>query len=68
MSSRIHRVDFLPGIANDEGPKNGANSSSRSSDTYGCGASADELGGRVDVRLGGGGGEQLRGLEQGECS
>merc|ERR1719233_619270 len=53
----------VPGIANDEGPKNGSNSSSRSSDTDGGSAGADELGSGVDVRLGGRGGEQLGGLD-----
>ena len=54
--------NVIPGIANDERSENGSNSSSRSSNADGGSASADELGSRVNVGLGGGGGEQLGGL------
>ena len=53
---------MLPGISDDEGAEDRSNSSSRASNTNGSSAGADELGGGVDVRLGGGGGEQLGSL------
>merc|ERR1719381_171551 len=50
----------VPGIADDERSKNGANSSSRTSD--------DELGSRVNVGLRCRGGEQLGGLDGGRTN
>merc|ERR1719268_353145 len=57
----------VPGISDDEGAENRSNSSSRASNTNSGGAGANELGGRVDVSLGGGGGEQLGGLDRGRA-
>merc|ERR1719381_107048 len=53
----------VPGITNDERSENGANSSSRTSDTNCSSTGADELGSGVNVGLGCRGGEQLGGLD-----
>merc|ERR1719365_225337 len=58
----------VPGIADDERSKNGANSSSRTSDTNGSSAGANELGSRVNVGLRCRGGEQLGGLDGGRTN
>ena len=51
-----------PGVADDERAEDGADSSTRPSHTNSGGTSSDELGCRVDVRLGCGGGEEVGGL------
>merc|ERR1712168_725439 len=55
----------VPGVSDDEGAEDGADSSSGPGNTDGGSASSDELGSRVNVRLGGGGGEQLGSLHGG---
>ena len=52
----------VPGVADDEGPEDGADTGTRPSDSNGGSSSSDELGSRVNVRLGGGGGQQLGSL------
>merc|ERR1719244_747442 len=46
---------WVPGVPDDEGAEDRSNSSPRASDTDGGGTGTDELSGRVDVRLDGGG-------------
>merc|ERR1719150_2242860 len=55
----------VPGIADDERAEDGADSSSRPSHTNSGSTSSDELGRRVDVGLGCGGGEEAGGLDSG---
>jgi len=55
----------VPGVADDERAEDGADSSTRPSHTNSGGTSSDELGCRVDVRLGCGGGEEAGGLDSG---
>ena len=52
---------WVPGITNDQGSKNGSDSSSWSSNSDGSSPSSDELGSRVNVLLGGGGVDEGRG-------
>ena len=53
-----------PGISDDKGAEDGANSGPGSGHTDGGGPGANELGGGVNVGLGGGGGQQLAGLDE----
>ena len=55
----------VPGVADDEGPEDGADSSTRSSDSHGGSSSSDELGSRVNVLLGSGGVDEVGGLHGG---
>ena len=55
----------VPGVSNDEGSEHGADASSGPGDSHGGGPGSDELGGAVDVLLGGGGVEQGGGLGAG---
>merc|ERR1719193_2276944 len=55
----------VPGVADDQGAEHGANSGSGPGDSDGGSAGSNELGSRVNVRLGGGGGEPLGGLHGG---
>merc|ERR1719150_1159281 len=55
----------VPGVADDERAEDRADSSTRPSHTNSGGTSSDELGCRVDVRLGCGGGEEAGGLDSG---
>merc|ERR1712168_1767498 len=55
----------VPGVSDDEGAKDGANSSSGPGNTDGGRAGFNELGSRVNVRLGGRGGQQLGSLHGG---
>merc|ERR1711989_265237 len=55
----------VPGVSDDEGAKDGADSSSGPGNTDGGSAGSDELGSRVNVRLGGRGGQQLGSLHGG---
>jgi len=55
----------VPGVSDDEGAKDGADSSARSRNAHSGGASSDELGSGVDVGLGGRGGEELARLHGG---
>merc|ERR1712029_109157 len=50
---------WVPGITNDQGSKDGSDSSSGSSDSNSGSSSSNELGGRVDVLLSG------RGVDEG---
>ena len=55
----------VPGVADDEGPEDGADTSTRSGDSH-CGSSgSDELGSRVNVLLGPGGVDEAGGLHGG---
>merc|ERR1719458_747106 len=55
----------VPGVADDEGPEDGADTSTRSSDSHGGGSSSNELGSRVNVLLGSGGVDEVGGLHGG---
>merc|ERR1719268_145258 len=55
----------VPGVADDQGAEHGANSGSGPGDSDGGSAGSDEFGSRVNVRLGGGGGQPLGGLHGG---
>merc|ERR1719510_2570393 len=55
----------VPGVADDERPEDGADTSSRSSDTNGGSSSSNELGSRVNVLLGSGGVDEVGGLHGG---
>ena len=56
---------WVPGVADDEGPEDGADTSSRSSNSNGGGSSSNELGSRVNVLLGSGGVDEVGGLHGG---
>ena len=55
----------VPGVADDEGPEDGADTSTRSSNTDGGSSSSNELGSRVNVLLGSGGVDEVGGLHGG---
>ena len=55
----------VPGVADDEGPEDGADTSTRSSNTDGGSSSSNELGSRVNVLLGSGGAQEVGGLHRG---
>jgi len=55
----------VPGVSDDEGAEDGADSSAGSGHADSGGAGADELSGGVDVGLGGRGGEELARLQGG---
>ena len=55
----------VPGVADDEGPEDGADTSTRSSHSHGGSSSSNELGSRVNVLLGSGGMDEVGGLHGG---
>ena len=55
----------VPGVADDEGPEDGADASTRSSNTNGGSSGSNELGSRVNVLLGSGGVDEVGGLHGG---
>merc|ERR1719472_254087 len=55
----------VPGVADDKGPEDGADTSTRPSDSNGGSSSSNELGSRVNVLLGSGGVDEVGGLHGG---
>merc|ERR1711902_438895 len=55
----------VPGVADDERPEDRSNTSSRPRNSNGGSSGSDELGSGVNVLLGGGGAEEVGGLQGG---
>merc|ERR1719251_571447 len=55
----------IPGVADDEGPEDRADASTRSSNTNGGSSGSNELGSGVNVLLGSGGAQEVGGLHRG---